>query len=251
MKVDLVNQRLDQSKQCKIGFSWTALFFNSWVPILRGDWKWALIIFSYGRISEHFAEIGNLTFSLSNSGDTYMTFNYFGIISFLIPFCYNRIYINGLLRSGYVPMNEESQKMLAERGFFDSRFRGFYWSWIESLVSIFIFAFWILLDGNEYSVVIILGVISLFAFCLFKYVNIGLILSEQDIFDVVDIFENQTFFKRMVQVLVAITTSNFQNVTRQDLQDFRKILLTFTIFLIILAMIVIFVTKLSLANLLG
>lgn len=81
-----------------------------------------------------------------------------------MPFCYNKIYINGLLRSGYVPMNDESQKMLAERGFFDSRFRGFYWSWIEALVSIIILAFWILLDGNEYSVVIILGVISLFAF---------------------------------------------------------------------------------------
>lgn len=242
MKVNLVNQRLNKSKQCKVGLSWTVLFFNGWVPLLRGDWKWTLILICFSYMSEHFAEISTLTFSFNNNWNSYITFNYFGIISLLMLFYYNRIYINGLLRAGYVPLDEESLKLLEQKGFFDSRFGKFYWSWIESLASIIIFASWIYLGGNEYSVVIILGVISLLIFCLFRYVNIGMLINEQDIVDEVDTLETQTFFKRMIQVMVAITTSNFQKVTRRDLKSFRRVLLTVTSFIIILAILVILVT---------
>ena len=64
------------TKQVKKGFSWTALFFGIFVPLVRGDWKWFLI-------------------SLIASSIT------FGLFWLVFPFFYNKVYLNDLLNSGY------------------------------------------------------------------------------------------------------------------------------------------------------
>ena len=89
-------------KQAKVGFSWTTLFFSFFVPLLRGDFKWAILMF----LVEVFISIG-------------LVIPIF-ILSFLVhlvfPFIYNRKYIEGLLENGYKPANEESKKMLQRKG---------------------------------------------------------------------------------------------------------------------------------------
>lgn len=76
MKRMMKNELTGQTKVVKIGFSWTMLFFGVFVPLLRGDFKWALL---------------SLLFNL-------LTFGIFGLV---FCFKYNEIYANDLMEKGY------------------------------------------------------------------------------------------------------------------------------------------------------
>lgn len=76
MKITMRN-RLGQIREVKKGFSWTTLFFGLFVPMIRGDWKWAIIMF--------------LT-ALVTGGLSWLVF----------PFLYNGIYEKELIRNGFV-----------------------------------------------------------------------------------------------------------------------------------------------------
>ena len=76
-------------KEAPVGFSWT-VFFASWlVPLSRGDWKWAIIIFI-------------------------PIFFTFGLSSILFAFIYNRTYIEGLLKQGYKIKSYSGDRKLIE-----------------------------------------------------------------------------------------------------------------------------------------
>lgn len=91
MKVVLRN-KIGQTKECKIGFSWTNLFFGWLTPLFRGDYK----NFAIQLVVQLF------TFSIS---------------VLVFPFFYNKQYINGLLEKNFYPINEESKRILIENGF--------------------------------------------------------------------------------------------------------------------------------------
>jgi len=63
-------------KQAPVGFSWTVFFFGFFPPLIRGDWKWAII----------FLLCAVITFGLSN---------------LVFMFIYNKLYIKDLIGSGY------------------------------------------------------------------------------------------------------------------------------------------------------
>lgn len=79
-------------KNIKIGFSWTTFFFGFFVPLVRGDWKWFLIMVIAGIIT---AGLANLVFC----------------------FIYNKIYINDLLEKGFKPADNQTEQGLIEKGF--------------------------------------------------------------------------------------------------------------------------------------
>ena len=89
MKVNLKNQA-GVVKNCKVGFSWTMLFFGLFVPLTRGDLKWTIL---------------SLIISLVT----------FGLGWLVMPFVYNKLYIKGLLESGYLPATDEDKNILAEK----------------------------------------------------------------------------------------------------------------------------------------
>lgn len=90
MKVRLRN-KVGQVKECKMGFSWTNLFFGWLTPLFRGDYK---------------------NFAIQLVVQIITCF-----ISVLIfPFFYNKQYVNGLLSNGFYPADERSKTILTNAG---------------------------------------------------------------------------------------------------------------------------------------
>ena len=86
-------------KKCVTGFSWTTFFFGVLVPLVRGDLKWAAILFALGMI------IGVPTFGIGALG-----------VHTVFAFVYNKIYIRNLMSRGFVPADEISKNWCISYG---------------------------------------------------------------------------------------------------------------------------------------
>jgi len=91
MKVTLKHSQSGMVKEAPVGFSWTTFFFGFFPALFRGDIKWAAIMFVVAFVT-------------------------FGISWLVFPFIYNKLYIKGLLESGYVPADDESKSTLTAKG---------------------------------------------------------------------------------------------------------------------------------------
>ncbi len=76
-------------KEVKKGFSWTLFFFGLFVPLIRGDLKWTIIMLLLQGLA------GALTLGIGAF-----------VVSLIFAFVYNKIYIRGLLEKGYRPTEE-------------------------------------------------------------------------------------------------------------------------------------------------
>ena len=76
MKRIMKHQNTGEVKIVKQGFSWTMLFFGSFVPLVRCDFKWFFI---------------SIICSLITCGLSWLVF----------PFIYNGLYTKDLLKKGY------------------------------------------------------------------------------------------------------------------------------------------------------
>ena len=80
----VANPHTGVQKEVKRGFSWTMLFFGFFVPLLRGDILWTIL------------SIVLLTFG--------------GISWLILPFFYNKIYLDGLLNKGFKLVHGNQQQ---------------------------------------------------------------------------------------------------------------------------------------------
>ena len=78
------------TKEAPVGFSWTTLFFGFFPALIRGDMKWAVIIFA-------------------------ATFVTFGLAVIVFAFIYNRLYIQSLVEKGFRVKNYSGNKILIEQ----------------------------------------------------------------------------------------------------------------------------------------
>ena len=78
------------TKEAPVGFSWTTLFFGFFPALIRGDMKWAVIIFA-------------------------ATFVTFGLAGIVFAFIYNRLYIQSLVEKGFKIRNYSGNKILIEQ----------------------------------------------------------------------------------------------------------------------------------------
>jgi len=75
-KIVFENPNTGHTKEAPVGFSWTVLLFGFFPPLIRGDWKWTIIILITGIITMGFSTI-------------------------IFMFIYNKLYIKDLLSSGF------------------------------------------------------------------------------------------------------------------------------------------------------
>ena len=82
----VANPHTGVQKEVKRGFSWTMLFFGFFVPLLRGDILWTIV---------------SLVLAVFTSGISWL----------ILPFFYNKLYLDGLLNKGFKPVNGQSQSV--------------------------------------------------------------------------------------------------------------------------------------------
>ncbi|WQT01165.1 HrgC protein [Helicobacter pylori] len=129
MVATIINLKKDNLiKNGFVGFSWTTLFFNFFVPIIRGDARWVIVMFI--SLFCYFFVVGiiiggmfpDIDKNIDKIPDDELTgifllvsLSYiFNIIIF--AFIYNKQYTTKLLESGYEPADEYSRGILRSKG---------------------------------------------------------------------------------------------------------------------------------------
>lgn len=97
--IELKHSTTGVVKEAPTGYSWTTLFFGIFVPLLRGDLKWAIILLLICLVT---------AFCTAGFGAIFVT-PIFG-------FFYNKIYIKDLIEKGYVYIDEAGKKYLVSNG---------------------------------------------------------------------------------------------------------------------------------------
>ena len=113
VKVDLKKGKL--RKKGFVGFSWTTFFFNFFVPLFRGDYKWAGIMFVI--------QLFVLPFLAVSLGDDEASVGFIMILLVLaydvaIGFIYNKFYTENLLREGFEPVGDSDKTALKFSGLY-------------------------------------------------------------------------------------------------------------------------------------
>jgi len=91
MAIRLKHSNSGLIKKIPEGFSWTSLFFGWFVPVVRGDVKWAIL---WLIITIFTAGIGQI----------------------VMAFTYNKSYLKRMLENGYIPADDEATVKLTEKG---------------------------------------------------------------------------------------------------------------------------------------
>lgn len=99
MQINLKNEHTMQTRQVKLGYSWTFFFFGWWVSLFRGDWKWWAITFLISII------LGMFTYGTA-------------LFIFQVVFAafYNKLYIQDLKGQGFEAADEFSSRAMSANG---------------------------------------------------------------------------------------------------------------------------------------
>ena len=113
MAIEVNLEKYGHKKKGFLGFSWTAFFFNFWVPIFRADFKWFLIfIFPF-----IFVSLGtSLDLDFDNNFIAFIFIFPVFVSKFVFPFIYNKFYTKGLIKEGYLPPKDDDYSNAVLKG---------------------------------------------------------------------------------------------------------------------------------------
>lgn len=97
--VILKNKETGLTKNCVTGFSWTTFFFGVFVPLVRGDLKWAMILLLLCAL------VGIFTFGIGAV-----------LVGPIFAGFYNKIYIRHLMSNGFIPADDASYNWCVVNG---------------------------------------------------------------------------------------------------------------------------------------
>lgn len=97
--ITLRNKDTGLIKNCSTGFSWTTLIFGLFVPLIRGDFKWAAVLVILSMLA------GGPTFGFGAV-----------FVNFIFAFLYNKIYIRSLMERGFVPADDDARNWCIDKG---------------------------------------------------------------------------------------------------------------------------------------
>lgn len=108
MAKEILLEREGQVKTSLVGFSWTYFFFGFFVPLFRGDFLAALVLFVVTAL------LSGVAYGSQNPALTSIT----SIFNLIIAFGYNKYYTTNLLKKGFRPADYSSKELLNEYNIF-------------------------------------------------------------------------------------------------------------------------------------
>ena len=100
MKAKLTNHETGAVKEVKVGFSWTVFFFGFFVPFIRGDFKWGIILLVISLVA------GGVSMGAGA-----------GLIDIVFAFLYNKLYVKELVSKGFEPSSSADRDVLNTKNY--------------------------------------------------------------------------------------------------------------------------------------
>ena len=110
MAIEVNLEKYGHKKKGFLGFSWTAFFFNFFVPLFRLDFL-GFFIFIFPYLIIAIIILFTIITGINNENAIFALIIICSILKFIsrfvFPFIYNKFYTKGLIKEGYLPPKDD------------------------------------------------------------------------------------------------------------------------------------------------
>lgn len=110
MAIEVNLEKYGHKKKGFLGFSWTAFFFNFFVPLFRLDFL-GFFIFIFPYLIIAIIILFTIITEINNENAIFVLVIICSILKFIsrfvFPFIYNKFYTKGLIKEGYLPPEDD------------------------------------------------------------------------------------------------------------------------------------------------
>ena len=110
MAIEVNLEKYGHKKKGFLGFSWTAFFFNFFVPLFRLDFL-GFFIFIFPYLIIAIIILFTIITEINNENAIFVLVIICSILKFIsrfvFPFIYNKFYTKGLIKEGYLPPKDD------------------------------------------------------------------------------------------------------------------------------------------------
>ena len=119
MAIEVNLEKYGHKKKGFLGFSWTAFFFNFFVPLFRLDFL-GFFIFIFPYLIIAIIILFTIITGINNENAIFALIIICSILKFIsrfvFPFIYNKFYTKGLIKEGYLPPKDDDYSNAVLKG---------------------------------------------------------------------------------------------------------------------------------------